>query len=299
MINVNNIQIKSENSTICGFITDFETGEPIIEAWLDFFIDDDQGHHYDYSTTSDENGYYLIENVVAGICIEYGAHADGYHFYWGTGGFEVPENKTVWVNMSMYPLQPKTSIVCGYVYDNYTSEPIYNIPVYYMWFDIHGQLSYGGGKTDENGYYSIGIGAGKFFIHTYTESHVNTWKGYIYVNDSETVWVNFSLDPEIIVEIIKPDNGFYFRNIMIFPFCFPIIIGSVDIEINVTLYGGNPIDHVEILINNNSKYNFTSEPYVYHWDNKTPLKFRHKLKIIAHRNWDSDCIKEIEVWKFF
>ena len=113
------------------------------------------------------------------------------------------------------------------------------------------------------------------------------------------MWFNFSLDPEIIIEILKPNNGFYFRNKMIFPFYFPIIFGPVDIEISVIVNGGNPIDHIEILIDDSSKYNFTTAPYLYQWNEKTPLRFRYEIKVIAHRKWDPDASKEFKVWKFF
>ncbi|MCK4996506.1 MAG: hypothetical protein KAR55_06420 [Thermoplasmatales archaeon] len=290
--------IFSENSAICGFTTDFETGEPIEEANICFFIHDDQGNHYDYETWSNETGFYIIENVAAGYCHEYGAHASGYHFYW-TGNIDIGENETVWVNMSMYPRQPETSKVCGYVIDNLTGECIYDAPVYTMWFDIHGQLTYNGTYSKENGFYSINLGPGYFSVETAAEAYINQIFFWDDLGDNETVWFNFSLDPEITIEIIKPKNGIYFKNKMIFPFYFPIIIGPVDIEINVILNGGDPIDHVEILIDGISKYNFTSEPYIYYWNEKAPLRFRHEMEVIAHRKWDSDASKELMVWKFF
>ena len=298
MININNTQISSENSTICGYTTDFETGESIEDACFEFFIDDYQGHHYEYDTSSNDTGFYIIENVVAGYCHEYGVWADGYHFYW-SGGFEIGENETVWLNISMYPRQPEKSKVCGYLKDNLTGECIYDAPVYTMWFDVHGQITYNGTYSKENGFYSINLGPRKFYVETAAESYINQNGFYNDLGDNEIVWFNFSLDPEVTIEIIKPKNGLYFKNKMIFPFYFSIIIGPVDIKINVSLYGGDPIDHVELLIDDNSKYNFTSEPYVYHWDDITFLKIRHKIEVIAHREEDSDTSKKLNVWKFF
>ena len=298
IVSKSNMVTYSENSTICGFLTDFETGEPIFLANIEFHTEDYQGNDYEYFTESDENGFYIVEKVVAGYCVDNGAYANGYHFYWGEW-FEIPENETVWVNMSMYPLQPETSKVCGYVYDNHTGEPIFNISVILHWFDIWSHINYNGTKTDENGFYSMNLGAGRCYVYIDDEAYIPNGSVTYYIDDYETVWINISLEPELIVEIIKPDNRFYFKNKMIFPFCFPIIIGPIDIEINVTLNAGNPIEQVEVLIDGISKHNFTTVPYIYYWDEKTPLRFRHKLEIIAHRNWDSDGAKEIEVWKFF
>ena len=301
-IKITNKEKYSENSTICGYITDFETGEPIYQAWIEFFIDDYQGNHYDYYAESDENGFYIVENVVTGYCVEYMARKSSYHAYFGYGGFDIPENATVWVNMSMFPRQPETSEVRGYVYDNYTGKPIYNLQIVMHWFDINGQLSYNGSFTDENGYYSMNMGAGRFSVHTYTDDYIVQWAGMYNVSDYELFWINFSLDPVITIKILKPENGIYFKNKKIFPFKFPIIIGPIGIEFNVTLIEGYyPIDHVELLIDNVSKQNYTyaTEPYIYHWDNKTPFRFRHTIKIIAHREYYNNRERELEVWKFF
>jgi len=290
--------IFSENSTICGFTTDFETGEPIEEANICFFIQDDQGNHYDYETWSNETGFYIIENVAAGHCHEYGAHASGYHFYW-KGNIDIGENETVWVNMSMYPFQPETSKVCGYVFDNFTGKPIFNASLVLHWWDIHSQLTYNGTTSDKNGFYTMNLGAGHFDVSVEKWGYIGKYSYQYEIGDFETIWINFSLDKELIVDILKPKNGIYYKNEMIIPFYFPIIIGPVDLEIDVTLNSGIPIDHVEILIDGISKYNFTTEPYIYHWNEKTPLRFRHKLEIIAHRNYASDATKELMVWKFF
>ncbi len=289
----------SENSTLCGYMTDFETGEPIFEAWITFFTEDYQGHDYEYEVMSDENGFYIVENVAAGYCIDYGAWATGYHMYFGYENFEIPENETVWVNMTMYPLQPETSEVRGYVYDNYTGKPIFNLTIVMHWFDVHGLLNYNGSATDEKGYYSMNMGAGEFGLYTWTDDYIVQATSMYNVSDYELFWINFSLDPVITIKILKPEDGFYFKNNKIFSFYFPIIIGPIDIEFNVTLHEGYPIDHVEILIDGISKQNYTTEPYIYHWDEKTPLRFRHTLKIIAHRDWYENRIRELEVWKFF
>jgi len=298
IINNNQKKISSDNSTICGYVTDIETLEPIYYANMNFYIQDVQGNQYDFEALSNETGFYIIENVVAGWCFEYGVYADGYHFYW-SGNFYILENETVWVNFSMCPYQPETSQVRGYIYDNHTGNPIFNATIYMIWSDIHWQLSYNGTNSDENGFFSINLGAGRFIVYTDLDGYINQGVGWINISDYETSWMNFSLNPEIIIEITKPQNRIYYKNKMIFPFYFPLIIGPVDIEINISLLYGNPIDHVEILIDNTSKYNFTTGPYIYHWNERTLFRFRHTIEIIVHRNYDSDAYKKLLVWKFF
>jgi hypothetical protein len=293
----NNTLGNPENSTICGFTTDFETGEPIKNAEILFFIKDNQGNDYDYETYSDENGFYIIENVASGFCHEFGAQANGYHMYWG-GGMEIGENETIWFNFTMFPRQPETSKICGFLTFNYTGQPVLNTTVILHWFDIWHHINYRSSRTDENGFYSINLGAGRCCVYVDNETYYVADNKDYYIDDYETLWVNLSLTPRLYVEISNPENGIYLKNNMIIPFYFPLIIGPVDIKINVKVNNGYPMDHLEILIDNDYKQSFEEEPFVYHWDERTPFRFYHEIEVIAHRRYDSDASAKLSVWKF-
>ena len=289
----------SENSIICGFIIDFETNDSIAEAFIYFTIEVYQGNYYSYDTFTNETGFYYIENIVTGLVAEYGAYANGYHEYWGQDDIEIGENETVWVNMTMYPFQPETSLLCGYVKDATFGKPIYNASVYLHWSDINNQLTYNGSITDETGFYSIHLGAGSFQAYAVKFGYIDDWSYNNNIGDYETIWINFSMTLELEIDILKPKHGIYINNKMITAFFVPVIIGTVDVEVNVTLNGGNPIDHVEIIIDGVSENNLTSEPYTYQWNEKTPFRFRHLIEVIAHRNWASNSSKKLIVWKLF
>jgi hypothetical protein len=274
------------------------TGEPIENAYVCFFIEDSQGNDYDYEIWTDENGYYLFENVSSGYCIEYGAWANGYHFYW-KADFEIDENDTVWVNMSMLPFQPETITLCGYINDELTGEPILNVSVIAHWIDIWHKLNYRGAKSDVNGFYSFTVGEGQTGTFTSHEAYMTNGSYWLYLEGNLTIWANLSLTPELIVEIIKPEKGIYFENKKILPLSFPLIIGPIDIQIKATLNGGKPIDHVRILIDGEEMANRSSWPYKYHWSDRIPFKIFHEIEVIAGRHEDSDTTERMQVLKFF
>lgn len=103
-----------------------------------------------------------------------------------------------------------------------------------------------------------------------------------------------------IVEITKPkENSLYIlnRKIMLLPLFRAWILGSINIEVDATDNIG--VDKVELYIDNELKTTLMEEPYNWTWDEKTPLKFGHKIKIIAYDNARNSATDEITVWKFF
>jgi hypothetical protein len=210
----------------------------------------------------------------------------------------ISENETVWVNMSLLPIQPETSKICGFLTYNYTGQPVSNITVRLHWFDIWHHINYNSSRTDENGFYSINLGAGRCCVYVDNETYYVPDNKEYYIDDYETLWVNLTLAPRLYVEISKPENGIYLNNNMIIPFYFPLIIGPVDIEINVKVNSGYQMDHLEILIDNDYKQSFEEEPFIYHWDEKTPFRFYHEIEVIAHRRYDSDASAVLRIWKF-
>jgi len=294
----NTILNTPENSTLCGFTTDHATGKPIEGVYIDFFVEDSEGNEYTYTILSDENGFYLFENVTAGYCWEYSASAEGYHYYW-KGNFEIGENETVWKNMSMFPFQPETITLCGYITDDLTGYPVDNVYVNAHWTDIWNKLNYKGDKSDENGFYSFTVGEGSTIINTEHDAYLSNGTYWLYLEGNKTIWTNLSLTPELIVEIIKPENGIYYGNKKILPFSFPIIIGPVDIQAKVTLNGGHPINHVRILIDGEEKANCSSWPYKYYWEDRTPFKIYHEIEVTACRVEEFDTTERFQVLKFF
>ncbi|HEC87039.1 MAG TPA: hypothetical protein ENI49_04135, partial [Thermoplasmatales archaeon] len=112
-------------------------------------------------------------------------------------------------------------------------------------------------------------------------------------SDGELTHDEFLLKTE--TKITKPEKALYIVNNKILSLFTPLIIGSIDIEVNV--FEELDINHVEFYIDDKFKANDTTEPYVWTWDEKT--FGRHTIKVIAYDNAGNHVSKQITVWKFF
>jgi len=106
-------------------------------------------------------------------------------------------------------------------------------------------------------------------------------------------WVD---DQPPIVEISKPGKALYIKDKAICSFPVTVIIKSITITINTTDDTG--VDHVEVLIDGVSKINLTNQPYTYLWEDWTPFKFRHDIKVIAYDDAGNNAEEKMQVWKF-
>jgi len=105
-----------------------------------------------------------------------------------------------------------------------------------------------------------------------------------------------------VVKITKPETAFYIRNVKIIslewlPFFKTIILGSIDIEVNAS-DAESGMNRVEFYIDDELKYTDDSPPYSWTWDEKTPLRFRHTVRVIAYDNAAQPSNETINVWKF-
>ena len=111
-----------------------------------------------------------------------------------------------------------------------------------------------------------------------------------------TVYID---DSPPIVEITKPkENSLYIFNRQILP--LPLrtrIMGSIDIEADAADNVG--VSRLEFYIDNKLKTTLTEKPYNWTWDEKTPLRFRHRIKAVAYDNVGNSASDEIVVWKLF
>lgn len=97
--------------------------------------------------------------------------------------------------------------------------------------------------------------------------------------------------PTVVLE--KPWRGIYISNNRIIPFFITIVIGSIDIEINVTDESG--IEYVALYIDGNEVSNFTAPPYTWTWSEKTFGK--HEIKVVAADIFGNTATAEFTVWK--
>ena len=98
------------------------------------------------------------------------------------------------------------------------------------------------------------------------------------------------------VNITKPESAIYLANIKLLPFFTPLIIGKVDIEVDVSA-NGSVIDYVDLFIGNEWQETLDSEPYIWRWDERA---FGRKTVLVKAYTQDGAYGQdEIEVWKFF
>lgn len=99
------------------------------------------------------------------------------------------------------------------------------------------------------------------------------------------------------VKIIKPEKAIYLANNKIISFFVPLLIGKIDIEVDVPFCPGSEIDRVEFYIDGNLREIDIAEPYRWTWDER--VFFRHRIKVVAYVNSGDNLWDEITVWKFF
>ena len=177
-----------ENSVVCGYVTDASTGDPIEDAYVGLNWWDDQGHHDWNSTHTDSSGYYSM-NVVAGK-IDLYVGADGYYSKY-TEDYAIGEDEILWVDFLIYPHLPENSVVCGYVTDETTGDPIGDNRVGLSWSDELGNRDSNGTYTDSSGYYSMNVEAGHVRLYVYVEG--KNPEQYVDIDEYELLWVNFSI----------------------------------------------------------------------------------------------------------
>ena len=189
-----------QNSVVCGFVTDAETGEGIKDAYVSVSGTDANGEYYYNSTYTitisilDISGFYEM-NVPAGKYELY-TSKDGYHSEY-TDYFDVSENTVVWKNITLQPPLPENSVVCGYITDS-EGNGLNMTYVYISGEDIYEYSYWNSTYTNETGYYEVNVPTGIFYVraYLYTDywySH-STESDYFFVGVNTTFWQNLTLE---------------------------------------------------------------------------------------------------------
>ncbi len=288
------------DTIVCGYVTDSETNDPIEDAFIEIEWQA-ENFNLDHDWTKSNSEGFFSFNVLKGYAT-LRLSVDGY-FSESIKWFKVNENDITWVNISLEALPPINAVVCGYITDFETNEPLKNIHVSLEWLDSQGHRYLGYSRTDEYGFYSIDTVPGEIYLRP--------WAGHFYpsestfrkeVGENETLWVNLSLYRSINVDISKPLRAMYVINKILIPFSRTLIFGNIDIEVLIHGYymdSPYPVDKIEFYVDGVLKNTMTSKPYKWTWNEKSFLKFKHKISVKAYEENELVAENEISVWKFF
>jgi len=105
------------------------------------------------------------------------------------------------------------------------------------------------------------------------------------------------VSPFVGIDISKPGKNIYFNNNKILPFFTPVIFGDIDVV--MTPYNLDDIERVEVYIDDTLMANFSSSPFVWHWNEKTPFKIRYTISVYAYTTSGNYVTDSLPVWRFF
>ena len=295
-LNVSLEAFPPEDSIVCGYVTDESTGDTIEDADVDLFWTYSNDYTYWNITRTDHNGFFIF-NVASGK-IRLRLSKQGYFEVEET--YYITDKETLWVNISLFPCPIENSIICGYIRDDETLEPLSYSSFRVDWFDGKGHYSWNSTRTDRYGFYEISVACGELYFRISCDgyNYVRTYRSD--VSENETFWFNISLKKsKFRVDIIRPLNAFYIGNFRVIPSSTGVIAGGIDVEAFVHDYWHQPlqVSKLEFYVDGVLKETLMDSPYVWRWDDKT--FGMHTLKVVAYSETGYISSDEIAVWKLF
>jgi len=176
-----------ETSAICGYIT--TSGQPISGAVVIASGRINHSQSYQNQTTTGQDGFYYMH--VPAMRLRVTASAQGYCDA-ASGQFQVLQNRTYWVNLSLVPRPAETAVICGYITSAQNGTPLVANATL-RWSGSQNQTYRNTSVSDGTGFYRMNVAPGhidlSFSKHDYfTESY-----GDLNITGSQILWKNISL----------------------------------------------------------------------------------------------------------
>ncbi len=129
-------------------------------------------------------------------------------------------------------------------------------------------------------------------VLTVTDSQENT------ADDAATVTITEEQQDTTppVIEVTKPKKALYLNNNRIMPFFTTIVIGDIDINVDVS-DNDSGVNRVEFYIGSELKSTDSSSPYNWTWNENTFGRFTVKVKV--YDNAGNNANYEAVVWKLF
>ena len=217
-INVSLYSIPVENSVVCGYVYDENTGKPLKNASVAVDWREEAGNSRWNATHTDESGFYTI-NVAAGM-IKLHFDTDAY-FSKSTGYIDISENEKLWQNVSLTPRPEENTAICGYINDEVSGEPIKDVEVYLRWEDDEGHEEWNYTYSNESGFYSLNVAKGRIYLSFSADGYFGQHMDNVSVRENERIWLNISLYPipednALLCGYVKDEEGKALRNAFVY-----------------------------------------------------------------------------------
>ena len=217
-INVSLYSIPVENSVVCGYVYDENTGKPLKNASVAVDWRGEAGNSRWNATHTDESGFYTI-NVAAGM-IKLHFDTDAY-FSKSTGYINISENEKLWQNVSLTPRPEENTVICGYINDEVSGEPIKDVEVYLRWEDDEGHEEWNYTYSNESGFYSLNVAKGRIYLSFSADGYFGQHMDNVSVRENERIWLNISLYPipednALLCGYVKDEEGKALRNAFVY-----------------------------------------------------------------------------------
>ena len=99
------------------------------------------------------------------------------------------------VTQSMSEMRDENSVICGYVTDNVTGDPVGGVEVDLSWDDFEGNSGWNTTYTDSAGFYLFTTVPVEFRLYFYLENYFDEYSSTLTVWENQIFWFNMSLIP--------------------------------------------------------------------------------------------------------
>jgi protocatechuate 3,4-dioxygenase beta subunit len=122
-------------------------------------------------------------------------------FCLSTGKLPIIQGENVIIKQSVQQndgtrlMSEENSVICGYVTDSITGDPVEDVEVSISWQDFEGNMGWNTTYTDVTGLYHFNTVPVEFQLHFYPENYFNEYTSTFTVWETQIFWYNTSLIP--------------------------------------------------------------------------------------------------------
>jgi 5-hydroxyisourate hydrolase-like protein (transthyretin family) len=185
-------QMSDENSVICGYVDDIETGDPLANVDVEQNFEESEGNYGWNDTYTDATGFYQLNTAAVEFTLSFSV--DDY-FSEHTQWMSIGENEIFWYNISLIPTPPETVYFSGFITDNASGEPVDRAHISLYWYDNEGHYWHNQTETISSGYYCLGAIPGETYIYVYYDQYFSYNSEEYYTENNSFIWLNISLIP--------------------------------------------------------------------------------------------------------